>query len=198
MDRVVLIRNEVESLYRGSANECMRTWFYDNHVRVVENYGTEIAPEAGANAEIVALSALFHDLARVWDVQEEPFIMDRSLEAAGEIMKRHGYSPEEIQAVKDAIIPHSCRDGMKPYTEEGKVLATADALAHLMTDFYLALWKNHWVAGNMTFGQYAAWALKKIDRDFHEKIFYDKWRKNAERSYNGLKSDFAQFFVEWG
>ncbi|MBI2578764.1 MAG: HD domain-containing protein [Candidatus Aenigmarchaeota archaeon] len=154
---------------------------------------TKIADEVGANAETVILSALFHDIARVWGVQRDPDLMDKSLETTEEIMARHGYSTAEIQAVKDAIIPHSCRDGMKPYTEEGRVLATADALAHLMTDFYFALWENHWLAGNMTFDDYVAWALKKIERDFHRKIFYDKWRKIAERKYNDLKSHFAQF-----
>src|SRR3989344_4826069 len=138
MARLEGIRKEVENTYKSSSDECMREWFFENHVQVVAKYGKEISSKFGANKEIVVLSALFHDIARAWGTTKDPNLMNESLSKAEEIMKNHGYDDKEVKKVKETIITHSCRKVL-PKTKEGKVLATADALAHLMTDFYLIL-----------------------------------------------------------
>ena len=130
MDKIKAINKEVKNFYKKSSNECMRMWFYENHVLVVKKYSEEISRKTGANTEITVLAALLHDIARSWNVWDDPDLMKESLKKAEEIMKKHKYSSKNIEAVKKAIILHGCHDKL-PDTKEGKVIATADAMAHL-------------------------------------------------------------------
>lgn len=123
------IRGIVERIHSGSDNPCMNSWFYHGHVEVVASYTEKIACDVDADAEIAVLGALFHDIARCWGVRDDPALMDESLAKAEEVLDAHGYSKEQIEQVKQVIIPHSCRENM-PETIEAKVMATADALAH--------------------------------------------------------------------
>lgn len=190
MNRLENVRAEVKKLHEKSTEECLRIWFYGGHVEVAAKYADEIARKVGANAEIAVLGALFHDIARTWDVNDEPALMNESLKKAEELMEKHGYSNDEINKVKEAILNHSCRDKL-PQTEEGKVMATADALAHLMTDFYLILPFNQWLKAASTFEGYRNWLLEKIDRDFHKKIFYAEYKQFAKKRYEALKTVFS-------
>lgn len=117
--------------------------------------------------------------------------MDESLDKTKEIMKEHGYSEKEIKSVIDAIILHSCYNDPPP-TKEGKVMATADALAHLMTNFYLELaFNKQWFFGDKSLDQYKAWGLKKIERDFNKKIFFEEYKNLARKRYETFKEIFS-------
>ena len=159
------LENQVREFYKKSENEFMKTWFFENHVNVVANYADQIAKEEKADSEICILSALFHDVARPLGIWDDPQLMDESLKIAEELMKKEGYSKENIQRVKDAIIPHSCNDKF-PTTLEGKILATADALTHLMTDFYLLIGLNKWIEKAQNPESYRKWVLEKIWEKF--------------------------------
>jgi putative nucleotidyltransferase with HDIG domain len=188
--RVDLIKAEIRALHEASESECMRTWFYDRHVTIVADYAEELAAKFEADVETVVLAALFHDIARTWGVNGEPALMDESLAKAREIMVRHGYSEAEIIRVLDTIASHSCREIM-PVTEEQKVMATADALAHLMTDFYLELPFYGWLFAAKTFADYKRWLISKIDRDIGTKMFYEEYRLLAQPRYEALHAIFA-------
>lgn len=191
MNRLEKVRKEVKELHEKSSDECMRIWFFEGHVDVVADYCKEISRKVGANPEISILGALFHDIARVWGVNKDPELMNKSLEKTEEIMKKYNYNTEEIQKVKDAILTHSCR-GKLPKTEEGRILATADALAHLMTDFYFIIPFNGWLTAAKDFEGYKKWLLEKIERDFHKKIFYSEYKKMAKNRYEALKLLFSK------
>lgn len=189
MSKLEKVRTDIRRLYQESSDEFMRTWFFDNHVGIVAKYGKEITSTIGADPEIVVLSALFHDVARTWGIAEEPDLMKESLKKVEEIMKKHGYDAKQIKHVKDTIVPHSCRE-ILPKTKEGKALATADALAHLMTDFYLILFFNGWLKKD--FEGYRKWGLEKIERDFNKKIFFSYYKKLAKKRYEALKVVFTK------
>lgn len=189
-NRLEAIREEIKALHDSSSDECMRTWFFDGHVALVAGNAQEIAEKVGANAEISILAALFHDIARTWGVNDEPALMDESLAKAEELMKKYSYSDDEIEQMKQAILPHSCREKI-PHTEEGKVLATADALAHLISDFYFILPFYGWLTAAKDFEGYKIWLLEKIERDLHKKIFYDEYKKLVKPKYEALKVLFA-------
>lgn len=191
MNRLEKIREEIKNLHIKSPDDCMRTWFYEGHVAVVAKYADEVAKHIKANREIAVLAALFHDIARTWSVTKEPALMKESLEKAEVMMRAQMYSTIEIDQVKKAILNHSCRDTM-PATEEGRVMATADALAHFMTDFYFVLPFYQWFTAGSTFKEYKKWLSEKIERDFHKKIFYDKYRKLVKKRYDSFKLLFSQ------
>lgn len=106
------------------------------------------------------------------------------------VLKQASYSPAEITQVMDEVIaPHSCKDGEFPTTLEGKVMATADALAHLNTDFYVQFaWKH--LPDGKTYPEFLQWVAEKIERDFNAKIFFDEVKVEIEPRYQALKSVF--------
>ncbi|MBI3255795.1 MAG: HD domain-containing protein [Candidatus Andersenbacteria bacterium] len=191
MEKINKITELVKAAYKQSSNEAMSQWFYEGHVKVVANYATEIAEKVGANSELSTLAALFHDIARTWSVTEDPALMDESISYAEKIMLEHGYSQEEISQVKEAILPHSCKKEL-PTTEIGKILATADALAHLMTDFYSILPFYGWLTAADNFEGYRQWLLEKIERDFNTKIFYEEYKEKTKLRYEALKTLFSK------
>jgi HD superfamily phosphodiesterase len=172
----------------------MRVWFYEGHVAA--KYSEEIAHKVGANVEIAVLAALLHDIARTQGIMDEPELMNKSLEGTQQLLAAHGYSAGEIAQVKRAIVNHGCHDAL-PQTEEGKVMASSDALAHLMTDFYLTLARNReWFNDHGTLEEYQNWVLKKIERDYRRKIFYPEYRKLASKRYEALKVVFRPWKAE--
>ncbi|HSX15290.1 MAG TPA: HD domain-containing protein [Candidatus Saccharimonadales bacterium] len=117
-------------------------WLSENHVLVVANNASQLAKRFGGNEELARAAALLHDVAdtvmdRFADEHEEA-----SLEIARKTLRECGFSDADIGlVVDDAIRYHSCHDGRVPQSLEGKILATADSLAHLNTDFYIfATW----------------------------------------------------------
>ena len=189
-DKIKSIKGEVKTLYDQSEDECMCTWFFKGHVMLVASYAKEIAEKVGASVEIAVLASLFHDIARTWGVDNDPELMNESLIKTEELMKKYGYSDNEVEQVKQAILPHSCREKI-PQTEEGKVLATADALAHFLSDFYIILPANGWLTVAKRFEGYRDWVVEKIERDFHKKIFYNEYREQARKKYEALKIVFT-------
>lgn len=169
----------------------MRRWFFDGHVAVAAKYADEIAWKVGADREVAVLASLFHDIARTWGTQRDPALMNESIKYARRLMGQTGYSKQKIEAVVQAILPHSCRRGL-PHTKEGKVLATADALAHLMTDFYFIMPFNGWLTAARTFEGYRTWLLEKIERDYKRKICFKQYQRIARPRYQALKTLFKR------
>ncbi|MBI4163627.1 MAG: HD domain-containing protein [Candidatus Aenigmarchaeota archaeon] len=189
MDKLKSIENQVRNLYNNSDNEFMKTWFFQNHVKVVSNYSEQISSVNNSNKEVCVLASLFHDIARAWGVWSDPQLMDESLKKAEELMSKENYTQDMISKVKDAIFYHSCEDKL-PKTTEGKVVATADALAHLMTDFYLVILYNKWIEKAKNLETYRKWVLEKVDRDFNKKVFFEEWKAKSKQRYEAIKTFF--------
>lgn len=85
---------------------------------------------------------------------------------------------------------HGCRDGQIPESLEGKVMATADSIAHLQTDFYIFA---TWTKGKTnTLEEVKAWTLKKLERDFNDKILFAEIKAECREDYEGLKTLFGR------
>lgn len=166
-------------------------WFVDNHVFLVADIAASLAERFGADEELSRAAALLHDIAdakmnRFTDNHEEA-----SLEIARQLMQEAGFKESEIElTVNDAIRYHSCHNGNVPSSMEGKVLATADSMAHLQTDFYIF---GTWAMGKETTLENAkAWVLKKIDRDFNNKILFTEVKDECKEDYERLKIIFSR------
>lgn len=166
-------------------------WIADNHVLVVADYATELASKYDANEDLARAAALLHDIADTKMRRDDRSHEEESLRMARELMHEAGYSEDAINlVVNDAIRYHSCYNGEHPVSNEGQVLATADALAHIKTDFYIfATWA---MASEKTLDEIKSWALKKLDRDFNSKILFDDVRKEALPRYTLLKEIFSR------
>lgn len=167
-------------------------WLADHHVFVVADYATELAEKYGADPELARAAALLHDIADSKMKRHDPTHEAESLRMARELMEAAGYDTEAVKlVVDDAIRFHSCHDGQRPESVEGQVLATADSLAHLKTDFYIFA---TWMLGDegTPLPEVKAWVLKKLERDFTSKILFDDIREEVRPDYEMLKGLFAR------
>ena len=193
MARLDDLWQNVESLY----NEKLETrdewadWLYPNHVVVVARSAKRIAEQKDANVELSQVAALLHDVADVRMARMNPEHGEESLRIARQVMEENDYTADEIVlVVDDAIRYHSCHGDERPKSVEGLVLATADSLAHLQTDFYVYA---TWAKGKReTLESIKEWALKKIERDLHNKISFEDIREEARPDYEIIKELFSR------
>ncbi len=193
MNRLNKLEEKVKSLYqeKNPNRADWADWLLDNHVLVVADYANELAKKYNAHVELAKAAALLHDIADVNTKRSDKKHGEISLQMARALLHEAGFNKDEIAlVVDDAIRFHSCNDDEHPASIEGKILATADSLAHLKTDFYLfATWA---LGKEMTLTEIKSWTLKKIERDYHNKIFFDDIRKEVMPDYERLKTLFSR------
>lgn len=180
----------VTEVYQNSDQEFAR-WMFKNHVPLVASNAVELATRFGADLDSAAAGAWLHDFGDAFVHRHADDHDKVSKEEAEKVLAQAGYTPvESIEVIEQVIAPHSCKQGLLPTTIEGKVLATADALAHLTTDFYLQFAWMHLPEGK-DYVQYVQWVKSKLDRDFHDKIFFEEVKKEVEHRYVMLQELFS-------
>ncbi len=170
-------------------------WMWEHHVLVVADKALEIATHELANIEKSVSAALLHDIADTQVLRNDVTHEQKSQALAKNILVRGGFTETEAEEIVTTIIaPHSCYPENMPQTLEAKVVATADAFGHLGTDFYSQVnpEKLSQFGLNMSQEQYRQWVLKKIERDFKNKIFFEKIKSELQPSYDAIKARFNE------
>jgi putative nucleotidyltransferase with HDIG domain len=166
-------------------------WIYDNHVVTVTAFAKNLAKRFGADAELSQAAAMLHDIADYTMKRENPRHAEESMKIARTMMSSLGYSSAEIAlVVDDAIRFHGCYDNQRPKSTEGLILATADALAHLQTDFYL--FAARYFDSGASYQDLKQWVLKKAARDFNNKIAFAIVREEARPDYDMVRRFFSR------
>lgn len=192
MTRIENLEAKIRQLYesRDPNRADWADWLYDEHVFIVADNAVILAEKYGANAEYSSAAAMLHDIA---DAKMSRFAESHeqaSLDISRQLLEECNYTPEEIALiVDDAIKYHSCHDGNIPSSTEGKVLATADSIAHLATNFYELATAA--LKGEKTSEQINEWVLKKLDRDFHNKILFEDVKDEVHSNYELLKKQYS-------
>jgi putative nucleotidyltransferase with HDIG domain len=193
MNKLEQVRAKVNELYtsKDPNREEWADWLYDNHVLIVAKNAHDLAKKYSANEELSEIAALLHDIADAKMARVNPDHEEASLEIARQVMAETGFTTEEIKlVVDDAIRYHSCHGDERPKSKEGLVLATADSLAHLQTDFYI---HAAWAFGkDRSLEVLKVWALKKLERDLNSKISFDDERESARADYDIIKELFSR------
>lgn len=194
MARLNDLWHEVEVRYaqKLEGREPWADWLYPNHVVVVTNNARKIAEREGADAELSQVAALLHDVADYKMYRMAPGHEEESLQIAREVMRKFGYNQQQIDmVVDDAIRYHGCHGSERPQCKEGLVLATADALAHFQTDYYVY---TTWIFGKMQkpLDDVKNWSLQKIERDLHNKIAFAASREEAMPDYQLIKNLYSR------
>ena len=96
------------------------------HALRVRVWGKLLAEEEGADATVIELAALLHDIGRSGAVEKTH--AESSAGLAVNILHKTGYSEDIILRVRDAILAHSLEAGYVPNTLEAKILYDADKL----------------------------------------------------------------------
>jgi len=155
-------------------------WFL--HIKPVIDYSKELAKKYNGDLETLWLAAILHDISRLDDLEPHDEI---GADMAHKLLLENGFSKEVAEKVKNTIITHSCKEN-KPQTLEQKLLATADAVIHFKAPFYL--WWEHISKSDMK--ENFESGLKKIDRDYNDKIFFKEEKELIKKEYEVLKSWF--------
>jgi HD superfamily phosphodiesterase len=176
----------VQRRYAESDIPYIREWFFDGHVKVVADYVREIAAREGIDPKIPLIAGLFHDIARVDGIDDDPDLMNASLRETEAVLRQKGYPADVITQILGIIEGHSCRKTV-PASPKGKVMVTADALAHMMTDFYFVLPFNGWLTAADTVEGWKRWVAEKVERDFTKKILFPADKTRARPRYEAFK-----------
>jgi HD superfamily phosphodiesterase len=191
MQKLELLRSKVSDMYRKHSPERSdwADWLYEHHIFLVAENAEVLSVRFGGSHDLVVAASLLHDIGDSVMKRFDPQHAGKSKEMATLILQDSGFTPEEIEiVVGDAIEYHGCKNGKFPQTIEGKVMTTADAMAHLKSDFYDRALSE--MKKTETVEQIKRWALPKIERDFNDKIFFDEVRKEVEPDYKRVKSLF--------
>jgi len=191
MTQIEALKRKIDSLYeeRRESRDEWADWLHKNHIFIVAEIAHDLAKRYDANDDLAIAAAMLHDIADAVMSRFAPDHEKTSAEIGRKLLQETGFTEEEIRIVMDdAIRYHSCRNGEVPKTTEGKVMATADALAHLQTDFYAHAVESK--RDKQSIEEIKDWGLAKIDRDFKNKILFPEIQKEAESSYERQKSFF--------
>ena len=123
MDIINSIKNEViEILDNDPAHDF-------DHVMRVYNNAQKIVKKEKANQKLVLSAVLLHDIVSYpKSSKRSKFSSIDSAKKSKIILKKHGFSNEEIIIISNAIAEHSFAQNKVPQTLEGQILQDADRL----------------------------------------------------------------------
>lgn len=193
MNKIDLLKTKVEDLYKSDNPNAApwKDWIYENHVLIVANICQELSNKYKAGSNLTIAGALLHDIGDTVMTRDGDEVHEtKSLQMAEELLTNSDFKGNEVEfIVKEVITPHSCKE-IKPNTLEGKILATADAMAHLTSDFYIHFCWTHEVEDELE--PYKKWVLRKIERDFNDKIFFEEEKAEVKQNYKAAKLIFSK------
>jgi len=123
MTVVNLLKQEIRNLLiNDSAHD------FEHIMRVFKN-AKKICEKENANEKLVLSAVLLHDVVSYPKSDKRSKLAAlQSAEKSKKILKKFGFTKEEIQIVSDAIRDHSFSRNKIPKTIEGKILQDADRL----------------------------------------------------------------------
>ncbi len=184
-------KNKIMAIKKLIANECKTLgfapeWFYGIHLLGVEKFAKKLLKQLPkADKEIVMLGVWLHDLQRIRGIKGDHAKI--GAREAVKVLREFNYEKNKISRVKDIILSHTCGTNLRPKTIEGKILSSADAMAHYTNDFYLVIA----VTGQRNLKEYKDWVMEKLDRNYNKKIYFDFAKKMIKKRHDIFKTIFT-------
>ena len=143
---------------------------WTHHLVSVMQFGRELAALTGAEGEIVELAALLHDYAGIKDVALEADHHLHGAVLARDLLSALGYPAEQTERVAACILTHRASQQLKPQLEpqtlEARVVASADAAAHILQ--VPSLLHLAYVRKGLGIDEGAAWVRAKLERSYQK------------------------------
>lgn len=190
MERSDIVLSEVRGLY-AAATTSMGKWMWRNHIQWVADKAKKLAGKYGADMEKVYCAALIHDLGDSTYERGHTDFDTWSWETGKTILKKAGFRKNERDEILEAVRTHSCHPGHLPTTKEGRVLATADGMWHLQTNFFPVICYMNRPDTINSYEEWQDWFTGKIERDFGPKIFFEDEREEVRKDYDTLVRVFG-------
>jgi uncharacterized protein len=148
---------------------------WENHICPMVPIGNALSELHGADAEIVRIAILLHDLAGIEDYSKAADHHIHGAQRAKHLLQEAGYPSDKTDLVARCILHHRGSVILPKETPEERCLADADAVAHisdLPSLFFMAYEKK-----GLGFEDGKKWVKKKILRD------WQKMSEIARQSY---------------
>ncbi|ADY13858.1 metal-dependent phosphohydrolase HD sub domain protein [Sphaerochaeta globosa str. Buddy] len=160
---------------------------WENHIAPMVTIANELAQLHSADAEVVRIATLLHDLSSIEDYSKAKEHHIHGAQRARGLLREAGYPVKKTELVAQCILHHRASVLMQKLTAEEQCLADADAVAHmgdLPSLFFVAYDKQ-----GMTFEEGQRWVKQKLERDWQKMSEIAKHRY-AEQ-YAGIMSCFS-------
>ncbi|MCL2157680.1 MAG: HD domain-containing protein [Methanobrevibacter sp.] len=166
MEKVIkIIYKEVEKRCKVKTNAYgIGAW--DHHIKLVYEIAIANCEKYNADCEIVALSALLHDIASVTNKEYEKNHHALGADIAEKLLKKHGVEMKKVEHVKKCIFNHRGSKPNEKTTNEEVCVADADAMAHFFS--IPSLLKMAYVNKNMDIDEGALFVLNKLERSYEK------------------------------
>jgi HD superfamily phosphodiesterase len=146
----------------------------------------DVIKHEGGNRELLLAAAYLHDIGDVEFERTDANRHEFENDLATNLLLKYGYSSHEaVKILNEIIAPHSCHTSI-PMTLDGKIFATADAMAHFTSELYFYICWYHFK--KKSFEKFKSWMNEKLERDYHRKIQFPYWRKKMKPYYVALKA----------
>ncbi len=163
---------------------------YKEHIFDVAERAEDLALRFGARIDVCRAAAVMHDIADAVVDRSNPAFGRISMELATRMLAEADFGTKEsADILEDALPFHSCKKGRLPTTKVGKILATADALSHLLTNHYAFF--NSAFKDERTSEEAKSIARARITRDFHDKILFPEIKDEVRDNYKELLTAFG-------
>lgn len=110
--------------------------FFEEHVERVREFALELAPQVGADPEIVELAAYLHDAAAVADYSTVARHAEHGALLAAAFLAAHGYPADRAERVAQAIRSHSTPVDPAQSSPEEVCVSHGDAMAQIARPAY--------------------------------------------------------------
>lgn len=150
--------------------------YWDNHVKYVFDIALSLADEVGADKMIVGISAILHDIARIYDDKETIPHNIKGAKIAEDKLKKYNLDKKILKRIKDCILRHSGKFE-KTLSKEQWCIRNAD----IISNFY-----------NMSLYYYNIYAESKLNYEEGKQLI----KKIVTNKYNSLDPKLQERYKE--
>lgn len=154
---------------------------WSNHILEVVKFTEILATESGAERDIAILAALLHDYAGIVDRALYEDHHHHGACMAKSMLIGLGYPADRAQRVSDAILTHRGSKKMPPKTLEARIVANADALAHIYQWQSLVLYAEE---------------KRGLDVYQSRRFVYEKLTRSWQKMHSTIKKLFEPYYIE--
>ncbi len=156
--------------------------YWNDHIRRVVEHAAVLAKEYGADAEIVKLGALLHDISMPAEYGPRSEHHVYSAKMAESILYGLHYPGEKVEQVRKCVLHHSGRNRHLRESLEEICVADADALAHF--DRIPSLFSLAYNLHGMGLEEGREYVKQRLQNDFSE--LSERTKEKAERRYRAI------------
>jgi len=156
--RVIDASNDPQNIFSPGA--------WENHIKLVFEFGRLLADKLNADTEIVDLAALLHDIASLLRAEWVKNHHVHSVKIAKEWLSELNYPPERVEQVCHCIYAHRAIQSIPRQTKEADCVASADAMSHIV--HFPSLLRLALIANQLELKEAVSWSLEKIKKSYEK------------------------------